>query len=320
VTNPTPCPYCQSATKKFGRTPDGRQRYRCLSCRKISAEERERPLGEMRLPLDRALLCLNLLCEGSSVRAIERITGIEKKTVLRLLSKVGAGCERMLSSLVRDVPVQDVECDELWTFVRCKEGTKKRKNIQDGEAGDCYTFVALERHSKLVLAFQVGRRNTWDAYDFMEKVNTAAAGQFTLSTDGWSGYPETVEYHLGGRVDYGMVVKEFGQESGEELRRYAPPRLLRAEKVIVQGEPDTKRVSTSRIERHNWTIRTHLRRLTRLSNGFSRKRANLRAALALFFAYYNFCKIHQSIRCTPAMAAGIARKPWSLADLLTAAS
>src|SRR3712207_1222228 len=170
------CPHCTGSTKKFGRTKDGRQRFRCLTCRKVSAEEREKPLGDMRLPLDRALLCLNLLCEGASVRAVERVTGTEKKTVLRLLSQVGAGCERMLSSLVRDVPVQDVECDELWTFVRCKEGTKKRKNIQDGEAGDCYTFVALERHTKLVLAFQVGRRNTWDAHDFMEKVNTAAAG------------------------------------------------------------------------------------------------------------------------------------------------
>lgn len=151
-------------------------------------------------------------------------------------------------------------------------------------------------------------------------VSHATAGRFQISTDGWTGYPETIDYNLGARVDYGMVVKEFRQASGEELRRYAPPRLLKAEKVAVYGQPDEKRMSTSRIERHNWTIRTHLRRLTRLSNGFSRKRANLRATMALFFAYYNFVKIHRSIRMTPAMKAGIARKPWSMADLLRAAA
>jgi transposase-like protein/IS1 family transposase len=312
------CPHCQSATKKFGRTNDGRQRFRCLSCRKISAEARERPLGDMRLPLERALLCLQLLCEGSSVRAVERITGTEKKTILRLLCQVGAGCERLLAERVREVPVADVECDELWTFVRCKEATKTRKGITDLEAGDAYTFVAMERSSKLVLAFKVGRRNTWDAHDFMGKVSTATAGEFQISTDGWAGYPETIEYHLGARVAYGMVVKEFRQSS-EGVRQYAPPRLLSSEKIAVYGEPEEKRMGTSRIERHNWTIRTHLRRLTRLSNGFSRKRANLQAAMALFFAYYNFCKIHRSIRCTPAMAAGIARKPWEMTDLLNAA-
>lgn len=314
-----PCPHCQSPSKKFGRTHDGRQRYRCLTCRKISSERRERPLGDMRLPLDRALLVLQLLCEGSSVRAIERLTGTEKKTVLRLLAQVGAGCERMLAEAVKGVPVADVECDELWTFVRCKEATKARKGITDLEAGDCYTFVALERSSKLVLAFKVGRRNSWDAHDFMASLDAATAGEFQISTDGWNAYPETIAYNLGARVSYGMVVKEFRQGSSEEIRRYSPPRLLRTEKIVVYGEPEEKRMSTSRIERHNWTIRTHLRRLTRLSNGFSRKRSNLRAAMALFFAYYNFCKIHRSIRCTPAMAAGIARKPWEMADLLRAA-
>jgi transposase-like protein/IS1 family transposase len=319
ISTPTPCPHCQSATKKFGRTNDGRQRFRCLSCRKISAEARERPLGDMRLPLERALLVLQLLCEGSSVRAVERITGTEKKTVLRLLCQVGAGCERLMTERVREVPVADVECDELWTFVRCKEATKARKGITDLEAGDCYTFVALERSSKLVLAFKVGRRNTWDAHDFMGKVSAATAGDFQISTDGWAGYPETIEFNLGARVAYGMVIKEFRQASGEELRRYSPPSLLRAEKVSVYGEPEEKRMGTSRIERHNWTIRTHLRRLTRLSNGFSRKRANLRAAMALFFVYYNFVKFHRSLRMTPAMAAGIALKPWEMVDLLKAA-
>lgn len=316
----SPCPHCQSSTKKFGRTSDGRQRYRCLTCRKVLTEPKERLLPGTRVPDDRAVMVLQLLCEGASARAIERLTGTEKRTVLRLLRQAGDGCERLLGELVRDVKVKDVECDEIWTYVRCKEATKKRKNIQDLEAGDTYTFTALDRESKLLLAFQVGRRNTYEAHDFMAKLSTAAAGEFQISTDAWTGYPETIEYHLGARVAYGMVVKEFVQPPPEEIRRYAPPRMLRAEKVAVYGEPDEKRMGTSRVERSNWTIRTHLRRMTRLSNGFSRKRENLKANLALFFAYYNFVKIHRSIRMTPAMKAGIARQPWSMADLLKAAA
>lgn len=315
-----PCPHCQAQTKKFGKTKDGRQRYRCLTCRKVSVEALERLLPGTRVPDERAVMVLQLLCEGASVRAIERLTGTEKRTILRLLAQAGAGCERLMAEHVKGVEVKDVECDEIWTYVRCKEATKKRKGIDDLEAGDCYCFTALERESKLLLAFQVGRRNTYEAHDFMAKLSTATEGNFQISTDAWTGYPETIEYHLGARVDYGMVVKEYVQPSGEEIRRYAPPRLLRSEKVAVYGSPDAKRMGTSRVERSNWTIRTHLRRMTRLSNGFSRKRANLRANLALFFAYYNFVKIHRSIRMTPAMKAGITRKPWGMADLLKAAN
>ena len=152
------------------------------------------------------------------------------------------------------------------------------------------------------------------------KLSTATAGSFQLSTDGFNGYPNAVEYAFGARVDYAQVVKEFGSVGGKEARRYAPPRLIGQEKITVSGTPDEDRISTSHVERANWTLRGHLRRFTRLSNGFSRKKTNLRAALALYFAYYNFCRMHKSIRMTPAMAAGIARKPWSLMDLVAAAA
>ncbi len=273
----------------------------------------------MRLPLDRALLCLHLLCEGSAVRAIERITGTEKKTILRLLVQVGEGCERLLAETVKGVPVQDVQADELWTYIRCKQGTRERNKITDPDAGDAYCYFGIERNSKLILAWHLGRRNTWDAHDFIVKLSTATAGSFQLSTDGFNAYPNAVEYAFGARVDYAQVVKEFASAGGEEARRYAPPRLIGQEKVTVYGTPDEDKVSTSHVERANWTLRGHLRRFTRLSNGFSRKKTNLRAALALYFAYYNFCRMHKSIRMTPAMAAGIARRPWSLADLLSAA-
>ena len=251
---------------------------------------------------------------------MKTLTGTEKKTILRLLVQVGEGCERLLAETVKAVPVKDVQADELWTYIRCKQGTRERNKITDPDAGDAYCYIGIERHSKLVLAWHLGRRNTWDAHDFMEKLSTATAGNFQLSTDGFNGYPNAVEYDLGARVDYAQVVKEFAQVGGEEGRRYAPPRLRGQEKITVSGTPDEDRICTSHVERANWTLRGHLRRFTRLSNGFSRKKANLRAALALYFAYFNFCRMHKSIRMTPAMAAGIARKPWSLADLLKAAA
>jgi IS1 family transposase len=261
-------------------------------------------------------MILGMLCEGSSIRAIQRLVGVEQRTILRLLVDFGSGCERLLEEKIQGLPVKDVEADELWTYIRCKQGTRERKKISDPDAGDAYCFLGIETNSKLVLAWHLGRRNKWDAHDFLEKLGRATTGRFQFSTDGFGGYESATEYHLGARVDYGMVIKQFGSVGGEEARRYAPPRLIGQEKTVIYGEPDEDRISTSRVERMNWTIRTGLRRFTRLSNGFSRKKANLRAAIGLFVAYYNFVKFHKSVRMPPAMAAGIISKPWSLADLL----
>lgn len=313
------CIPCQAPAKKFGKDRKGNQRYRCLTCRKTFSTRPERPLGAMRLPEDKALLCLHLLCEGSSVRAVERITGVEKTTILKLLVQVGQGCERMMAEKIKGVAVTDVQADELWTFITAKQGTVARRKIAAPDAGDAYCYIGMCRTSRLVLAWHLGKRNSWDSHDFVEKLSTATAGNFQLSTDGFNGYPNAVEYALGGRVSYAQVVKDFGQVGGEEGRRYAPPRLLGQEKIVVSGTPDEARICTSHVERGNWTLRGHMRRFTRLSNGFSRKKENLRAALSLYFCYYNWVKMHRSIRMTPAMAAGIARKPWSMSDLLAAA-
>lgn len=212
------CQACQAPAKKNGRDRRGNQRYRCLTCSKRFAERPARALGNMRLPVERAELVLHLLTEGSSVRTVERVTGSEKKTILRLLVQVGAGCERLLAELVKDVPVQDVQSDEVWGYVRCKEGTKTRKKIADPEAGDAYCFIGMERHSKLVLAWHLGRRDRWDTHDFMAKLSAATAGRFQLTTDGFNAYPDAVEYNLGARVDFAQLVKEFG---GEQRRRGA---------------------------------------------------------------------------------------------------
>jgi IS1 family transposase len=261
-------------------------------------------------------MILGMLCEGSSIRAIQRLVGVEQRTILRLLVDFGAGCERLLEEKIQGLPVRDVEADELWTYIRCKQGTRERKKISDPDAGDAYCFLGIETNSKLVLAWHLGRRNTWDAHDFIVKLSTATAGSFQLSTDGFNAYPNAVEYAFGARVDYAVVTKEFASVGGEEARRYGPPRLISQTKTAIYGEPDEDRISTSRVERMNWTIRTGLRRFTRLSNGFSRKKENLRAAIGLFVAYYNFVKFHKSVRMPPAMAAGIISKPWTLADLL----
>jgi transposase-like protein/IS1 family transposase len=314
------CHSCQAKAKRFGRNRNGSQRFRCLTCRKTFSESPDRPRQPRRIPVERALLVLHLLCEGNSVRAIERITDTGKKTILRLLAEVGAGCERLLSETIKGVPVKDVQADEIWTYILAKQKTVERRKITDPDAGDAYTYIGLERHSKLILAWHLGRRTSRDADCFMEKLSAAtAAGRFQLTTDGFNAYPNAVEYNFGARVDYAQLVKEFAGAGGEEQRQYAPPRLIGAEKINVSGNPDESKICTSHVERANWTLRGHLRRMTRLSNGFSRKRANLRAALALYFAYYNFCRMHKSIRMTPAMAAGITRKVWSVADLLAAA-
>jgi IS1 family transposase len=272
----------------------------------------------MRLDLDKAVLCLSLLTEGSSIRSTERISGVHRDTIMSLLRKAGAKCEALMNRLVRRIPVKDVQADELWCFVGCKEKTKKRKKISDPELGDAYTFVGLERGSKLALAFHLGRRTAEDARVFTAKLAAATAGDFQLSTDGFNAYPAAVEEHLGGRVDYGQIVKVFGPETVDSERRYSPPAIISAEKVVISGAPEEERICTSHVERTNLHIRMSMRRFTRLTNAFSRKRDNLRAALALHFAAYNFTWHHSSIRMTPAMKAGLARKPWTVRDLLTA--
>ncbi len=167
------CEACQGPAKRFGKDRKGNQRFRCLTCRKTFSTRPERPLGEMRLPVEKAELVLHLLTEGNAVRSVERITGVEKKTILRLLVQVGGDCERMLTAMVKGVAVKDVQSDEVWGYVRCKEGTKNRRGIEDPDAGDAYCFIGIDRDSKLVLAWHLGRRDRWDTHDFMAKLAAA---------------------------------------------------------------------------------------------------------------------------------------------------
>jgi transposase-like protein/IS1 family transposase len=314
------CHNCQIEAKKFGKDRKGNQRFRCLSCRKTFQEPKEKPLGGMYLPMDKALLCLRLFVEGNSIRSIERITGVEKKTILKLLVLAGEKCERLLDEKLRNLTVRDVQADEMWGFVGMKEKTKKEYGLADATQGDAYTFVAIERRTKLVIAWHLGRRTSRDTLEFTEKMFRAVDGttnRFQLTTDGFNAYPDAVAYSLGTRVDFSQLIKIYAQEEqGGGERRYSPPEVVEAIPTPIFGNPDPERICTSHVERQNLTMRTFVKRLVRLTICFSKKWENLRAALALYFAYYNFCRIHKTIRCTPAMEAGITQSVWELKDLL----
>jgi len=324
ATTPTPtapaCRACGGRTIGWGKDRLSNPRRHCKVCKLTFSIVPARPLGAMRLSMEKATLCVHLLTEGSSIRSTERVTGVHRDTICRLLRVVGGKCADLLGRLVQAVPVQDVQCDELWSVVRMKEKTKVRKGITDPEIGDAYTYLAVERGSKLLLAHHVGRRTSEDANIFAAKLSTAVNGdRFQISTDGFDGYPGALERHLGGQIDYAQLIKSYSGEGLDSERRYSPPQIIATEKRVVSGTPEESRICTSHVERLNLHVRMMSRRFTRLTTGFSKKRENLRAAVALFVASYNFTWSHRTLKgCTPAMAAGIVRKPWTVADLLTA--
>jgi IS1 family transposase/transposase-like protein len=313
---PTACrePECSGRVIRWGKDR-GAQRWRCKACGVTFTPRPPRPMGTMRLPIDKATLCLSMLTEGSSIRSTERVSGVHRDTIMRLLRFAGAKAEALLAQ-VRGVEVQDVQADEIWGFVKMKEKTKVEKGIDNPEMGDAWTYVAVERHTKLVISWHLGRRTAEDTQCFMAKVNGATAGHFQLTTDGFGPYPAAVETHLGARVDYAILQKNYGTDASEDQRRYSPAKIIGTVKEAVIGEPVEERVCTSHVERQNLHMRMQLRRLTRLTTGFSKRWENLKAALALHFWAFNFCWMHKTIRCTPAMAAGVARKPLRVGDLL----
>ncbi len=312
------CHNCQSVCKKSGKHRNGLQRFRCNTCKRTFTEEHTRPLDEMRLDFNKALLVLQMLVEGVSIRSTERITGVGKRAILSLLVLAGERCERLMEKKLRNVKANDIQADEIWAYVGMKEKTKKRKGKDETTLGDAYTFVAFERQSKLILAWHLGRRTERDTLEFTEKIYKAVEGtenRFQVSTDGFAAYQDALSYSLGTRVDYAKLVKIYGAPQDDE-HRYSPSRIIEAIPTPVFGNPDPEKICTSHVERRNLNIRMAMRRFTRLTNAFSKKWENLRAALALYFAYYNFCRIHSSIRCTPAMEAGITKHIWELKDLL----
>jgi len=295
------------------------QRFKCIQCGKRFSEPQQKPFGEdVRLPKETVALILNCLVEGNSVRSTGRLCGVEKRTVLNILKLAGEASERLLAEKIQGVQVQDLQLDECWTYVRKKQGHLKLDEIRDETIGDQYVFIGLERSSKLVVGWHLGKRDRINTEDFIAKIREATApGQFEVCTDAFAPYANAIDGGLGDRANHSQIVKVYSKpEEGRE--RYSPGHFIALEKAAISGTPDLDRASASHVERKNGTLRQWCKRLTRLTYAFSKKWDNLKAALALHFAHYNFCRVHGSLRITPAMAAGVADHVWTIGELMNA--
>lgn len=312
------CPNCQKPAIKFGVHRNGLRRFRCKACKITFTEPHENHLDGMYLPEEKAVSVLQHLVEGCSVRTTSRITGVHVKTILNLLSIAGEKCERLMAEKIRSLKVKEVQCDEMWGYVGMKEKTKAAQDSDDKMVGDAWTFVAIERYSKLVLTWHLGRRTERDTIAFTEKLATATKGNFQITTDGFKPYQDAVVLSLGAQgVDFAQLVKLYAPGQESEVR-YSPSVCIGCKATPIFGNPDRAKVSTSHVERQNLTMRMQMRRLTRLTNAFSKKWEKLYAMLALYFTWYNFVRIHQTLRVTPAMESGVTDHVWSLRDLLKA--
>jgi IS1 family transposase len=264
------------------------------------------------LPLEKQIQIVNALVEGNSIRSTARMIGVEHKTVMRVLLRVGKKCQRLLDAKMRGLQCRNVQVDEIWTFVGKKE---KRLNGTDDylQLGDQYVFVAMDAESKLIPSFRIGKRDAENAWYFMRDLSDRVTTRMQITSDGFRPYYAAVEDAFGTDVDYAMLVKIYG-ETEERDKRYSPGEIVNARPIPVSGNPKPWMISTSHIERQNLTIRMQLRRFTRLTNAFSKKLENLKAAISLHFAWYNFCRIHSSLRITPAMAAGISDHVWDFVE------
>ena len=315
------CPNCKKPAKRFGKTRKGDQRFRCLSCGKTFQEPRVKPLDNMSLDEGKALAVISCLIEGCSVRSTERLTGVDRNTILRLLTIAGRKCEALMLDRIQGLKIYDCQCDEVWSWIAMKNKTKIRKGLDSDEIGDAWTFTCIDSDSKLILAWHVGHRTFEDTLAFTDKIAYATRGSFQISTDGFPAYRDAIWTSLGvRRVDFAQLVKIYRSSVFDETR-YSPAECTGARKEVIMGSPDMDKVSTSYIERHNLSVRMGNRRFTRLTNAFSKKWENHRAALALYLAHYNFCRQHKTLQgSTPAMVAGITKSLWSVKDLLHAAA
>src|SRR5438874_2100055 len=271
-----------------------------------------------KLPLAKRAKILTLLCEGMAMRAVARAEDVSFNTVEKLLQDAGAACAEFHDRAVRGVKSQRVQCDEIWSFVHAKAKNVPTAKAAPQGAGDIWTWTALDADHKLILSWKVGGRDAEYALALMDDLRGRLANRVQLTTDGHRAYLEAVEEAFGADIDYGMLVKLYGEppRSPEAARRYSPSECVGARKDTITGDPDPKHISTSYTERHNLTMRMSMRRFTRLTNAFSKKVDNHCHALALYFVFYNFVRIHKTLRMSPAMAAGISDRLWSVEDIV----
>jgi IS1 family transposase len=257
------------------------------------------------------------LVEGNSIRSAVRLTGIAKNTVAKLLVDLGAVCSKYQDETIRGLKSRRVQCDEIWAYVGAK--TKNATDEQKAHGwGDCWTWTAIDADSKVILSFLVGQRGPYNCYEFMKDVASRLANPVQLTTDGLTWYIDAVDHAFGIDIDYAMIQKHYSGGTADKTAasRYSPAKFTAATKEVIRGNPNPKHISTSFVERQNLTMRMSMRRFTRLTNGFSKKVENHAAMVALYFMYYNFARVHQTLRVTPAMEAGIADHVWSIEEIV----
>jgi transposase-like protein/IS1 family transposase len=309
------CHNCLIEMKKFGKYGRKRiQRYRCNKCNRTFSEPQEKPLGKMRIEEETAIQIIHHLVESTGIRATSRIVGADQKTVLRLLALAGERCARLLDAKMRDIRPRQLAVDELWTFC-FKKDRRIFPHEDDTEIGSQFIYVSFDRDSKLVINHLVGKRSGENTHRFLMDLSERVRGRFQLTSDGFRGYLPAVEEAFGCSVDYAQLVKYY-EGGAEEKEGYIPSKFVRSVPSVINGDPDPRMISTSHVERNNLSMRNFMRRLTRLSLGFSKKLENLKHAAALYFAWYNFCRIHGSLRITPAMAAGLTDHVWEIGEIV----
>ena len=257
---------------------------------------------------------VSCLIEGCSIRATVRMTGAAKNTVVKLLGEIGCACAAYHNRAVRKLKVRRLQCDEIWSFVGAKAKNVSAAKKQEGW-GDIWTWIGIDADTKLVVSYLVGGRSAGWAKDFMEDCASRIKNRVQITTDGHKAYLEAVENAFGADIDYAMLQKIYGATS-ENDTRYSPATCIGCDMKVVSGDPDPKHVSTSYVERQNLTMRMHMRRFTRLTNAFSKKIENHGHAIALHYMHYNFCRVHQTLRVTPAMEAGIADHVWTIEEVV----
>jgi IS1 family transposase len=260
---------------------------------------------------------LHLLCEGQSIRAVTRLTGCSKNTVAKLLVEAGHACAAYQDRVLRNLTCKRIQMDEIWSFVRVKQGNMAKAKVPSLDAGDVWTWIALDADTKLIASFYVGDRTFNSAREFVGDVAERLANRVQLTSDGHRPYLNAVEEAFGGEIDYAQLHKIYaGGDSKSPERRYSPATCIGAEKKPKIGNPDPDHISTSFVERQNLTMRMSMRRFTRLTNGFSKKIENHACAVALHSMFYNFVRIHQTLKISPAMAAGVTDRLWEMTDLV----
>lgn len=269
-----------------------------------------------RLTVGKRTQVVNALVEGNSLRAASRLAGVAFNTVLKLLPEIGKACEDYQRRVLVNLPCKRIQCDEIWSFCYAKEKNVPEQFRGLKGYGDVWTWTAIDADTKLVPCWRVGARNAWHAQHFMYDLAARLANRVQLTTDGHRVYLTAVELAFGTEVDYAMLVKLFGSDSADGEIRYSPAECIGTRETTITGRPNPRHISTSYAERQNLTMRMKMRRFTRLTNAFSKKLDNHRWAVALYFMHYNFCRIHQTLRVTPAMEAGISDHVWSIEDLV----